>query len=136
MIYSTLLFNNIPVNFKFLPCPSPRPVILNTWILEKPRKELVLLKSSTFFPGKHCLSYTCFIGPGHQPNNASFINHLLQIQFTVALGITGAIKGVSHLKVYDELALESLKCCIKLKLLISLPNCINKYTPKCIFIRE
>ena len=42
-------------------------------------------------------------------NNESFCNNLEKVQYNAALAITGAIKGTSKLKIYDELGLESLK---------------------------
>ena len=44
-----------------------------------------------------------------QPNNESFCNLIENVQYNEALAITGAIKGTSQLKIYNELGLESLK---------------------------
>ena len=44
-----------------------------------------------------------------QPNNDSFCDMIERVQYNAALAITGAIKGISHLKLYKELGFESLK---------------------------
>ena len=44
-----------------------------------------------------------------QPNNKSFCNLIERVQYDAAVAITGAIKGTSQLKIYDELGFESLK---------------------------
>ena len=44
-----------------------------------------------------------------QPNNESFNQKVERIQYNAALAITGAIRGTSQKKLYDELGFESLK---------------------------
>ena len=44
-----------------------------------------------------------------QPNNESFCNLIERVQYNAVLAITGAIKGTSQLKIYNELGIESLK---------------------------
>ena len=44
-----------------------------------------------------------------QPQNESFSEKLESVQYKVALAITGAIKGSSREKIYQELGFESLK---------------------------
>ena len=44
-----------------------------------------------------------------QPDNESFCSKIEQIQYNAALAITGAIRGTSQTKLYNELGLESLK---------------------------
>ena len=44
-----------------------------------------------------------------QPNNENFCNAIEKVQYNAALAITGAIKGTSQLKIYNELGIESLK---------------------------
>ena len=44
-----------------------------------------------------------------QPNNQAFSNKLEAVQYNAALAITGAIRGTSKTKIYQELGLESLK---------------------------
>ena len=45
----------------------------------------------------------------NQPNNQAFSNKLKAVQYNAALAITGAIRGTSKTKVYQELGIESLK---------------------------
>ena len=44
-----------------------------------------------------------------QPNNQSFCNLTEKVQYNAVLAITGAIKGTSQLKNFNELDIESLK---------------------------
>ena len=44
-----------------------------------------------------------------KPNNDSFVRKLESIQYNAALAITGAIKGTSKERLYEELGLESLE---------------------------
>ena len=44
-----------------------------------------------------------------QPNNESFNQKIERIQYNAAFAITGAIRGTSQKKLYDELGFESLK---------------------------
>ena len=44
-----------------------------------------------------------------QPNNDSFVRKLESIQHNAALAITGAIKGTSKERLYEELGLESFE---------------------------
>ena len=44
-----------------------------------------------------------------QPNNESFCQQIESVQYNASLAITGAIKGTSRLKLYNEIGLESLK---------------------------
>ena len=44
-----------------------------------------------------------------QPNNESFCNLIEKVQYNAVLAITGAIKGTSQFKIYNELGTESLK---------------------------
>ena len=61
--------------------------------------------------------YKAFIRPNNdycnfiydQFHSESFYNNLEKLQYIAALAITGAIKGISELKIYEELGLESLK---------------------------
>ena len=61
-----------------------------------------------------------------QPNNKSFCQKIETVQYNAALAITGAIKGTSQIKLYNELGLESLEfrrwfrklCFIRLKKLV------------------
>ena len=44
-----------------------------------------------------------------QPNNESFCNLIEKVHYHAVLAITGAIKGTFQLRIYNELAIESLK---------------------------
>ena len=44
-----------------------------------------------------------------QPNNEQFCNMIERVQYNAALVITGAIKGTSQQKIYNELGFESLR---------------------------
>ena len=44
-----------------------------------------------------------------QPSNDAFSNKLETVQYNAALAITGAIKGTSREKLYQELGLEYLQ---------------------------
>lgn len=104
--------------------------------LEKPRKVLALIKEfHQLVPRKALLIiYKSFITPNlyfwdviyDHPNNDSFSDIWKQVQYSPALAITGANKGISGVKFYKELGLKSLKstrrlhvcvCCIKSSLL-------------------
>ena len=68
-----------------------------------PRTALVTIYKSFIRPH---LDYGDFIYD--KPNNSSFIQNIEAVQYNAALAITGAIKGSSREKIYDELGLESL----------------------------
>ena len=55
--------------------------------------------------------YKSFVRPilYDQPNNKNFCQKIETIQYNAALAITGAIKGTSQTKLYNELGLESFK---------------------------
>ena len=73
---------------------------------------------SKYVPRKSLITiYTSFIRPHFdyadvvydQPHNESFCSKLETIQYNAALAITGAIKGTSRQRLYNELGFESLK---------------------------
>ena len=61
--------------------------------------------------------YKCFIRPHldygdviyDQPNLSSLVNKIASAQYNGALAITGAIRGTSKKKLYQELGFKSLK---------------------------
>ena len=69
-----------------------------------PRQSLITIYKSFIWPH---LDYGDIIYD--QPNNESFCNLIERVQYNAALAITGAIKGTSQLKIYNELGIESLK---------------------------
>ena len=68
-----------------------------------PRTALLTIYKSFIRPH---LDYGDFIYD--KPNNDSFVQNIESIQYNAALAITGAIKGTSRDKIYQELGLESL----------------------------
>ena len=44
-----------------------------------------------------------------QPNNQTLCDRIESVQYDAALAITGAIRGTSKIKLYNEIGLESLK---------------------------
>ena len=89
------------------------------WKFQKQIRELKSLKGfHIFFQESSFLNiYKSFIRPHldycdviyDQPNNESFCSKIEQLQYNAALAITGAIRGTSQTKLYNELGLESLK---------------------------
>ena len=77
--------------------------ILRKLRLSVPRHSLITIYKS--FIRSH-LEYGDLIYD--QPNNAAFSNKLESIQYNAALGITGAVRGTSRKKLYNELGLENL----------------------------
>ena len=69
-----------------------------------PRKYLITIYKSFIRPH---LDYCDVIYD--QPNNESFCSKIERIQYNAPLAITGAIRGTSQTKLYNELGLESLK---------------------------
>ena len=64
-----------------------------------------------------------------QPQSESFCEKLESIQYKVALAITGAIKGSSREKIYQELGFESLKSRRWYKHLSCMFNIMNDKAP-------
>ena len=78
----------------------------------------VIKRLSYILPRKSLITiYKLFIRPHldyydviyDQRNNESFCNKIERIQYNAALAITGAIRGTSQTKLYNERGLESLK---------------------------
>ena len=70
-----------------------------------PRQSLIAIYKSFISPH---LDYGDIVYD--QPNNETFCNLIERIQYNAALAITGAIKGTSQLKIYNnELGIESWK---------------------------
>ena len=85
----------------------------------KSNKIIGLIKRlSLYLPRKRLLSiYKSFVRPHldygdviyDRPHNETFCNQIESVQYNAALAITGAIKGTSRDRLYQELGLESLK---------------------------
>ena len=69
-----------------------------------PRQSLITIYKSLIPPH---LDYGDIIND--QPNNESFCNLTERVQYNAALAITGVVKGISQLKIFNELCIESLK---------------------------
>ena len=69
-----------------------------------PRKSLLWIYKSFIRPH---LDYADVIYD--QPHNDNFCNKIESVQYNAALAITGAIKGSSRERLYQELGLESLR---------------------------
>ena len=78
----------------------------------------VIKRLSRYLPRKSLISmYTSFIRPHldyadvvyDQPDNASLSSKIETVQYNAALAITGAIRGTSRDRLYNELGLESLQ---------------------------
>ena len=87
--------------------------------ISKANKGISLIKRLyTFLPRKSLLTiYKSFIRPHldycdiiyDQPNNDTFCSRIESVQYNDVLAITGAIKGSSWERLYQELGLESLR---------------------------
>ena len=78
----------------------------------------IIRKLNNILPRSALLTiYRSFIRPHHdygdviydQPENESFSSKIESVQYNASLAITGAIKGTSQEKLYQELDLESLR---------------------------
>ena len=78
----------------------------------------IIKKLSSLLPRKSLLTiYKSFVRPHldygdvvyDQPNNQSLSDKIESVQYNAALAITGAIRGSSKIKLYEELGLEFLK---------------------------
>ena len=109
--------------------------------MPKAMKEIGIIKKLSKVLPQHSLVaiYKSFVRPHldygdityDQPNNESFNQKIERIQYNAALAITGAIRGTSQKKLYDELGFESLrfwrcfrKLCIFCKTLVYQDICL------------
>ena len=78
----------------------------------------VIRKLSKILPQNSLISiYKSFVRPHldygdvlyGQPKNERLCRKIERVQYNAVLAITGAIKGTSQMKLYNELGLESLK---------------------------
>ena len=78
----------------------------------------VIRKLSKILPQNSLITiYNAFVRPHldydnvlyDQPNNESLSQKIKSVQYNATLAITGAFKGASQMKLYNELGLESLK---------------------------
>ena len=125
VIHPNLTFNNI--NVKRVDSHKHLGLVLDDKLsfkdhlkttIEKASKGInVLRKLRSHIPRSSLITiYKSFIRPlfdyadiiYDQPNNSSFIDQVESIQYNAALAITGAIRGSSRDKLYNELGIESL----------------------------
>ena len=88
-------------------------------IINKASKGINVLRKLRYFLPRPSLLiiYKSFIRPHldyvdviyDQPNNTSVVKKLESVQYNAAIAITGAIRGTSTEKIYNELGLESLQ---------------------------
>ena len=125
-IHPTLSFNNIPIH----KCSSEKHLglILDEKLnykkhidekINKARKIVGTIKRlSSILPRSSLITiYKSFVRPHldygdviyDQPNNESLADKIESVQYDSALAITGAIRGTSKTKLYNEVGLESLK---------------------------
>ena len=69
-----------------------------------------------------------------KPKNENFQNKLEKVQYKACIALTGAIKGTSRQKVYDNLGLHSLSKNLWQSKLVFLYKILNGFLPK-YFIR-
>ena len=124
--HSEISVNNIPVvrssNQKHLGLILGEKLNFKQHIdnaISKINKDIAVIKKLRYsLPRKSLITiYKTFLRPlidygdiiHDQPQNESFCEKLESVQYTVALAITGAIKGSSREKIYQKLGFESLK---------------------------
>ena len=125
-VHPDLVFNNTPVHQthyqKHLGVYLGMKLNFKLHIKEKISKAMkgicIIKKLSNVLPRKSLITiYKSFVRPHldysdliyDQPNNESFCQQIESVQYNASLAITGAIKGTSRLKLYNEIGLESLK---------------------------
>ena len=126
MLHPTLLFNNISLSKKLFQKHLGSTLVIKLSfsehiksITKKISKTLDLFrKFQQILPRSSLLTiYKTFIRSRldyadiiyHQAHNSAFHDKLESIQYNACLAITGAIRGTSTEKIYQELGLESLK---------------------------
>ena len=125
-MHPNLVFNNTPVHQthyqKHLGVHLDMKLNFKLHLKEKISKAMkricIIKKLSNVLPRKSLIAiYKCFVRPHldygdviyDQPNNESFCQQIESVQYNASLAITGAIKGTSRLKLYNEIGLEALK---------------------------
>ena len=113
--HAQVFFNDIPVSRvsfqKHLGIYLDEKLNFNHHIKEKMTKAMkgigVIKRLSKMLPWHSLL--TIYGDIYDQPKNKSFRQKIETVQYNAALAITGAIKGTSQIKLYNELGLESLE---------------------------
>ena len=124
--HGTVYFNNVPVireNIQkhlglFLDSKLSFLDHINEKIKKATKGVNVIRKMNLLLPRSSLLTiYKSFVRPHldygdviyDQPNNSRLSDKIESVQYNAALAITGAIRGTSGEKLYQELGLESLK---------------------------
>ena len=124
--HETVYFNNVPVireNIQkhlglFLDSKLSFFDHINEKIKKATKGVNVIRKMNLLLPRSSLLTiYKSFVRPHldygdviyDQPNNSRLSDKIESVQYNAALAITGAIRGTSKEKLYQELGLESLK---------------------------
>ena len=124
--HATVYFNNVPVirdNIQkhlglFLDSKLSFFDHINEKIKKATKGVNVIRKMNLLLPRSSLLTiYKSFVRPHldygdviyDQPNNSRLSDKIESVQYNAALAITGAIRGTSKEKLYQELGLESLK---------------------------
>ena len=109
LLHPTLLFNSIPLSKSLF--QKHLGLTLEIKLTSRNIQKVLPKKSSLFTIYKNFirsrLDYADIIYD--QPYNSAFHDKLESIQHNACLAITGAIRGTSTEKIYQELGLESLK---------------------------
>ena len=145
--HPSLYFNNTPIQRKsvqkhlglfldeklsFLEHIDEKIKKATVWVTLMRKLNLLLPRSSLLTVCK------CFIKPHHldygnviynQPNLSSLANKIESVQYNAALAITGAIRGASKEKLYQEISFESLKDRRWLRRLCYLYKIVNTKQP-------
>ena len=125
-VHPPVLFSNVPAKRcsiqKHLGIHLDEKLNFNRYVKEKITKANkvigVIKKLSNILPRDALLTiYKSFVRPHldygdiiyDQPKNESFYTKLESLQYNAALAITGAIRGTSKVKLYNEIDLEFLK---------------------------
>ena len=124
--HENVYFNNVPVirdNIQkhlglFLDSKLSFFDHINEKIKRATKRVNVIRKVNLLFPRSFLLTiYKSFVRPHldysdviyDQPNNSRLSDKIESVQYNAALAMTGAIRGTSKEKLYQELGLESLK---------------------------
>ena len=148
--HPAVFFNNLPINRKstqkHLGLSLDEKLNFSEHINEKRKKvtkSINLLRNLnlTLPRSSRLIIYKSFIRPHldcgdivyDQPNNSSLSEKIESLQYNAALGITGAIKGSSKEKLYQELGFESLKDRRWMRKLCYLYKVISSKRPSCLY---
>ena len=147
VLHPTLFFNRLPVaseqSQKHLGLVLDKRLKFDHHLNEKiskAMKGIALIKRLYYYlPRKSLLTiYRSYIRPHldycdviyDQPHNTTFSKNIESIQYNAALAITGAIKGTSQDRLYQEFGLESLSNRRRFRRLVYFFNIVHRHSPK------